>query len=478
MAARIDTTSARQLAIVPPARETLPPIPVPTAIEAEEAVIGSLLLDGLSLARVEGKLEPADFYRDTHRWIYEAALSLQRRGTPIDFVTLCRELTVMGRLDDIGGAAYLTVLINVVPTSVHIEHYGKLVVAAARRRRLIEAGSAIASLGHAEAEDIDACMDKAEQIIFSVTQRIGRGDLRPLSVGLGEVLDRIADVVDNSTSALGLSTGLTDFDRLTGGLHDGEYIVVAAPPSVGKSAWLGQIAKHAAREGKTVAVFSLEMSISQWAQRFLAQETNIDQQRIRLVNLSDADMISLTQHSGPLAALPLFIDDTPDLGPLELRSKARRFASLHPLDLIIVDYAQLMSDPDSGAKGNRVNELERISRAFKSLARELNVPVLVASQVGRESQKGPDKRAQMDASLGSGAFERDADVWLTLYREGYWNTPNMDPDAPPPPDLALAEIIVRKNRNGRRGKVDVAWQERLTRFVDFHEMTIAGQRGE
>lgn len=432
---------------------------VPCAPEAEEAVLGSVLLHQDALLEVRGFLVPDMLHDERRAWVYAAMLAVSDRREPPDFLHVRDELERTGRLDDVGGASYLTHLLNSTLTAAHAEHYARIVERTARRRNLIAAASRIATLAYDEQTDVDTVMDRAESALFDVTQRITKSDLRPLSVGVDQVFERIDRGLDTRT-ALGVPTGLRDFDRLTGGLLEDEYIVVAAPPSMGKSAFIGKIAKHVAGLGLTVAVFSLEMGIRQWAQRYLSTETGIDQHRIRLVNLVEADVSRLDHAAGPLSSLPLYIDDTPDLTPNELRAKARRLHTRQPISLIIVDYAQLMTDPANAGQG-RVLELEGISRSLKSLARELGVPLLVASQVHRGVTSRDNKRAQMSDSLGSGAFERDADMWITLHRESYYQ------EVDEPPDFEVAEVIIRKNRNGPVGKVNVGWRRKLVEFVDL-----------
>lgn len=432
---------------------------VPCAPEAEEAVIGSVLLDQDALLSVRPFLTADMFHDERHAWIYAAMLAAADRREPPDFLHVVDELRKRNQLDELGGSAYLTRLINLTVSSFYAEHYARLVERAARRRALITAAGQIATLAYDEGPDVDSQMDRAEVILFGVTQRVSKSDLRPLSVGVERVFQRIDTGLDNRAAVLGIPTGLRALDVLIGGLMEDEYIVVAAPPSMGKSAFIGKIAKHVAGLGKTVAVFSLEMGIQQWAQRYLASETGIDQHRIRLVNLGDSEMDRLSHAGGPLSALPLYIDDTPDLTPNELRAKARRLHARQPIGLIIVDYAQLMTDPSRAE--NRTLELEAISRSLKSLARELHVPLLVASQVTRTVTSRDNKRAQLSDSLGSGAFERDADMWLTLHRESYYQ------ELDTPPDFEVAEIIVRKNRNGPTGRVTVGWQRKTVQFVDL-----------
>lgn len=447
---------------------------IPFDVDAEEAVLGSLLVDPDAITRIVTTLTPDDFHWEPNVWIYGAILALHTDRQAIDFQTVCSRLDALRRLHDAGGPAYLTRLIARTPTSLHVEYYADVVRQASRRRQLIGVASEIAKLGHDTTGELDAQLDKAEALLFGVTQRVKRGDLTPISVGVAEVFDHIESITSGEAAATGLTTGLSELDSLTGGLFGGDYIVVQAPPSVGKSAFLAGVARHTVERGKTVAVFSLEMSIRQWATRFMSGVSGVGQFAIRVGKLTDAQIGKLTTAAGEVNEYRVWVDDTFSLTPRELRGKARRFATRHPLDLVIVDYAQLMTDPGAGER-NRVNELERISRAFKALARELNIPILVASQVTRDVADRPDKRARMGDALGSGAFERDADMVLSLHREGYWEEDTRNAADYVQRD-EVAEILVVKARHGRRGTVNVGWQGQFTRFVDLAEVSVAAKR--
>ena len=383
---------------------------IPHNVEAEEAVLGSLLIDPEALFRVSPFLGGEDFYIQKNAWIHEAVLALHERREPIDFVTLCDELERRGQLAEIGGAAYITRLINVVPSAIHVEAYGHIVEQAAIRRRLIGAASQIAQLAYREAEDIDQTVDQAEQEIFNVSQRRITRDLAPIQEVIRRYYDRIEYLYAHRGEPLGVPTGFVDIDRLLGGLQRSDFILIAARPSVGKTSLCLSIARNAARHGLHVAVFSLEMSAEQVVQRLVAAETGIDAQRLRLGNLREEEWPLFVQATGKLADLPIFIDDTPSISALQLRTKSRRLHAEHGLDLILVDYLQLMTG--NVRSENRVQEVSYISRMLKALARELDLPVVAASQLSRAVEQRSDKRPVLADLRESGCLTGDTLVQL------------------------------------------------------------------
>jgi len=383
---------------------------VPQNIEAEEALLGSLLIDPEALFQVTPFLKAEDYYIQKHAWIHEAILALHERREPIDFVTLCDELDRRGQLEEVGGAAYITHLINAVPSAIHVEAYGRIVEQAAIRRRLISAASRIAQLAYQETDDIDHTVDQAEQALFSVSQRRITRDLAPIQEIIRRYYDRIEYLYAHQGEPLGVPTGFIDLDRLLGGLQRSDLIFVAARPSVGKTALCLSIARNAAFHGQHVAVFSLEMSGEQVVQRLVAMETGIDAQRLRLGQLQEEEWPLFIQATGKLADVPMFIDDTPSISAMQLRTKARRLHSEHGLDLIVVDYLQLMT-ADIRVE-NRVQEVSYISRSLKGLARELDVPVLAASQLSRAVEQRSDKRPMLADLRESGCLTGDTLVQL------------------------------------------------------------------
>ncbi|MGD2177796.1 MAG: replicative DNA helicase [Anaerolineae bacterium] len=430
---------------------------VPHNIEAEEAVLGSLLIDPEALFRVSPFLTPDDFYLQKNGWIYQAILSLHERREPIDFVTLCDDLEREDRLEQIGGAAYVTHLINAVPSAIHVEAYGHIVEQAAIRRRLISAASRIAQLAYQEHEDVDLTVDRAEQALFSVSQRRISRDLTPIQDVIRRYYDRIEYLYDHQDEPLGVPTGFVDLDRLLGGLQRSDLILIAARPSVGKTSLGISIARHAANLGQHVAVFSLEMSSEQVVQRMVSAETGIDAQRLRLGNLSEDEWPLFVQAIGRLSDLPLFIDDTPSISVLQMRTKARRLHAEHGIDLMLVDYLQLMTVGDMRSE-SRVQEVSYISRSLKGLARELEVPLVAVSQLSRAVEQRTDKRPILADLRASGSLEQDADVVMFIYRDELYNPETEFP--------SIAEIIVAKHRNGPTGSMQLVFRDHLAQFVD------------
>ena len=431
---------------------------VPTAIEAEQAVLGSLLLDPYAIERVLSLIGPADFYRDTHTWIYEACLGLYEARVPIDFISVCNALERVDRLDRSGGAAYLTHLVNSVPTSTHAEHYARLVREKARRRSLIQAGADVTRYAYAEEIDIDTVMDQAEARIMAATERTRTGGLLPLGSSLMGVYEQLMDLQSNPNAYPGVPSGIPDLDKMLGGFQPSDLILIAARPGLGKTSMLLSIADHAARRGIPTAIFSLEMSRVQLTQRFMSMTAGIDLHRLRMGRLWHGEDVRLSDGMGQLDALPLVIDDTPALSILQLRAAARRAHALQPLGLVIVDYIQLMGSGEA-RPDNRVYELSRISQGLKTLARELNVPVIAASQLSRAVEGRDNKRPQLSDLRDSGTLEQDSDIVLGLFREDYYK-----PIKTPPP-VVKAECMVLKHRNGPTGMIELGFMREQARYV-------------
>jgi len=429
---------------------------IPHNVEAEEAVLGSLLIDPEALFNITPFLKGEDFYIQKNAWIYEAILALHERREPIDFVTLCDELERQEQLEELGGAAYITHLINVVPSAIHVEAYGHIVEQSAIRRRLISAASQIAQLAYQETEDIDQTVDRAEQELFSVSQRRITRDLAPIQDIIRRYYDRIEYLYAHQGEPLGVPTGYIDIDRLLGGLQRSDFIIIAARPSVGKTSLCLSIARNAARHGQHVGIFSLEMSSEQIVQRLVSAETGIDTQRLRLGDLQENEWPLFVQATGKLADLPVFIDDTPSISVLQLRTKARRLHAEHGLDLVLVDYLQLMSGDIRSE--NRVQEVSYISRSLKALARELDVPVVAASQLSRAVEQRSEKIPVLADLRESGSLEQDADVVMFIYRDELYH--------PDTEKQHIADIIVAKHRNGPTGTVQLFFRNRLAQFLD------------
>jgi len=434
----------------------------PHNIEAEEAILGSLLIDPDAIIRVSTFLQPTDFYVERHGWIYEAVLDLHERRQPADLVTLSDELTRRDQLDELGGAAYLTSLMNVTPTSIHAEFYGRIVERTAVLRRLIDAAGKIARLAYQDTEDVEEVVDRAEEIIFGVSERRVDRDLRPIRHVLGEYYDRVEYLYQHQGEIIGIPTGLADLDKLLGGLQRSDMIVLAGRPGMGKTSMALSLALQAARRWqKRVALFSLEMSDEQLVQRLVSAETGIDSQRLRLGNIKADEWTTFYQAIKLLSETSIYIDDTPAISALELRTKARRLHAEHGLDLLILDYMQLMR---GGTRNeNRQQEISFISRSIKSLARELNIPILALSQLSRQVESRHDKHPMLSDLRESGSIEQDADVVLFIYRDDVYNPDTEFPN--------IAEIIVSKHRSGPTGIFSVYFKKHLAQFVDLEVRT-------
>ncbi len=428
---------------------------VPQNREAEEAVLGAILINPDAYYDVAEFLKASDFYIHRHRWIWEAFVQLHESRTPIDFLTVTEQLDQQGKLADVGGPAYLTSLINNVPSSLHATAYARIVEQAAVRRNMLEAANQIAKLAYDEKLNLDAAMDEAEKAVFGVSERRMTRDLEPIQQVLSDYFDRISDLASRPDEIHGVPTGFIDLDKLLAGLQPSDFLIVAGRPGMGKTGLVLSIAKNAAQiHKKHVAVFSLEMSNEQLVQRLISQETGIDSQRLRTGKLAEEEWPLFTHAIEVLADTRIFLDDTPAITPLQLRTKCRRLHMEYRLDLIIVDYLQLMS---SGSRSeNRVQEVSYISRNLKILARELNVPVLAAAQLSRAVEQRTDKRPVLSDLRESGSLEQDADIVMFIYRPEVY-----DDD---PAKTNIAEIIVAKHRNGPVGNVQLIFRKKLAKF--------------
>ena len=430
----------------------------PANPEAEEAVLDSLLIDPDAVLKVASFLEAEDFYRERNGWVYRAILDLHERREPADFVTLCDELERNNILQEIGGAAYITQLINNVPSAAYVEHYGRIVERTATLRRLIDAAGQIVALAYEEAQDVEEVVDRAEQIVFNVAERRVRRDLVPVRQVMHDVVDRIDYLHRHQGQILGVPSGFTYLDRLLGGFQKSDLIILAARPAVGKTSLALNFALNAARKyRKVVAYFSLEMSSEQLVQRLLSTETGIDQQRLRKGEIEDRDWDMIMAAAGELSTTMLYIDDTPAMSALELRTKARRLQAEHGLDLIVVDYLQLMRG-DTRSE-NRVQEISYISRALKGLARELEAPVIALSQLSRAIEARTDHKPMLSDLRESGAIEQDSDIVMFIYREDMVKE-NSD-------RKNIADVIVAKHRNGPTDTIPLYFRKELTKFENL-----------
>ncbi|MDW8328139.1 MAG: replicative DNA helicase, partial [Anaerolineales bacterium] len=395
------------------------PAPLRTALyslESEQAVLGCVLIDPETYFEVASFLKPEDFYLIKHRWIWDSFVHLHDQRLPIDLITVAKELERRGQLEEAGGVAYLTQLINTVPSSLHVEAYGRIVRRDAMRRNLLEAAGKIAKLAYEEARDVEEVVNEAEAAIFAVSEQRLNKDLKPIGEVLHEYYKQVEYRLDHPGELFGVPTGFFDLDKVLGGLQKSDLLIIAGRPGSGKTSFLLSVAKNAAQlYRKRVAIFSLEMSNEQVVQRLMAQETGIDSQRLRLGQLRDDELGIFNEAHNALRQIPVYLDDTPALTPLQLRAKCRRLQQELGLDLVIVDYLQLMQG-DGRRHENRVQEVSAISRGLKQLARELNVPVLAGAQLSRAVEQRQDKRPLLSDLRESGSLEQDSDIVMFIHR--------------------------------------------------------------
>ncbi len=432
-----------------------PSTAVPHSREAEEAVVGAVLINPEAYYDVAQFLSADDFYIHRHRFIWEAFTRLHEQRIPTDLMTLSEELDRVGQLADVGGSAYLTSLINQVPSSLNAESYGRIVEGHSIRRKMIVAANKIAALAYNEENIVDTVMNEAEKAVFNVSERRLKHDLLPISSVLSDYYDRIDDLAKRPEDFHGVPTGFIDLDRMLGGLQPSDLLIIAGRPGQGKTGFLLSIAKNAAlTHKKKVAIFSLEMSNEQVVQRLIAQETGIDSQRMRTGKLTEQEWPLFTHSIEVFSDTKIFLDDTPAITPMQLRTKCRRLHMEYGIDLIIVDYLQLMGGDTRN--DNRVQEVSYISRNLKILARELNVPVLTAAQLSRAVEQRSDKRPVLSDLRESGSLEQDADIVMFIYRPDQYEK---DSDK-----HNVAEIIVAKHRNGPVGSVELIFRGALAKF--------------
>jgi len=428
---------------------------VPHNREAEEAVLGSILINPEAYYDVAEFLDADDFYIHRHRWIWNAFKRLIESREPIDFLTVTTELEQQDQLAEVGGSAYLTTLMSNVPSALHAVAYGRLIEGTAVRRRMLDAANKIAKLAYDEETGLEAVMDDAEKAVFGVSEKRMTRDLAPIEEVLSDFYDHISDLAARPDDIHGVPTGFIDLDRLLTGLQPSDLVIIAGRPGMGKTGFALSMAKNAAQiHKKHVAIFSLEMGNDQLVQRLISQETGIDSQRLRTGKLEENEWALFTSAIEKLGHTRIFLDDTPGITPLQLRTKCRRLHLEFGLDLIIVDYLQLMSGDTRN--DNRVQEVSYISRQLKILAREINVPVLAAAQLSRAVEQRADKKPVLSDLRESGSLEQDADIVMFIYRPEIY-----DED---PAKQNIAEVIVAKHRNGPVGSVQLIFRKKLAKF--------------
>lgn len=430
----------------------------PQSLEAEQSVLGALMLEPEAGSSVFGILQPDDFYRDNHRLIFEAIRDLSERGDPVDLVSVAETLRQSGRLEQVGGIATISQMARSVPSAVNVDYYARIVAEKSLLRQLIRTAGKIADKGYEPGEEATSLLEEAEKMIMDLSQRQIKDGFESIRNILLNTFEKIEALYANKGSLTGVPTFFTELDRMTAGWQPSDLIIIAARPSMGKTALVLNMAQNAAvRANVPVAVFSLEMSKEQLVQRMLCSEAMVDQQRVRTGDLLDTDWPKLTRAVGPLSEASIFIDDTVAISLAELRSKARRLKLEHGLGLIVIDYLQLMS---LGRRSeSRQQEVAQISRGLKGIARELSVPVIALSQLNRGVEQRQDKRPIMSDLLESGAIEADADVISFIYRDEYYN-PESD-------KKGIAEIIIAKHRNGPVGAFELGYLKEFTKFVNL-----------
>ena len=430
----------------------------PQNSDAEASLLGAILIDADAIVKIADVVRPEDFYEERHRRIYEAILNLYDKHSPIDVLTLSDQLKGSGFLDMAGGSSYLTELTNFVPTATHVEQYADIVSQKALRRRLIKASQDIVGLGYDEARSLQELVEEAETKLFEVSQRHVKQDITSIETILSESFDRLDELHKDKGKIRGVPTGFKDMDNILAGLQKSDLFILAARPSMGKTAFSLNLAHNVAVKSKeAVLIFSLEMSKEQLVDRMLSMESGVDAWALRTGNLTDADFEKIGHAMGTLSEAQIYIDDSPGITVSDMRTKARREAHLRPIGLIVVDYLQLMSGGSRfGGDGNRVQEISEISRGLKGIARELNVPVVALSQLSRSVENRNPQIPQLSDLRESGSIEQDADVVAFIYREEYYN-PETD-------RKNMTDIFIKKHRNGPTGAVELYFDREKQRF--------------
>lgn len=439
----------------------------PQNIEAEQAVLGAMLIDKEAIAKATEVLSADDFYREAHRVIFSAMLELYNKNEAVDMVTVTEILKRDNKLEDIGGIAYITSLANVVLTAANVKYHADIVAEKSVLRQLVRVSTEIAAMGYEANEDVGTLLDTAESRILEISNRKKKNDFTPINDILMDSVQSIESLLQNKGGLTGLPAGFADLDKLTSGLHPSDFIILAARPSMGKTALALNIVQNVALrahkviggEPRSVAFFSLEMSKEQLVNRMLCAEAGIDSQRLRVGEMHDEDWTHLWDACDTMSRAKIYIDDTAGITAMDMRSRARRLKAEHGLDLIVVDYLQLMQG--SGKRnnsGDRQQEVSEISRSLKALARELDVPVLALSQLSRSVESRQVKRPMLSDLRESGSLEQDADIVAFLYREDYYN---------PETENKHTELIIAKHRNGPVDTVNLFFQKQFTKFVGF-----------
>ncbi len=433
---------------------------LPHSVEAEQSVIGSMILDSEAIMVASEMITGDDFYNKQYGILFETMVELHDKGMPVDLITLQDRLREKDVPPEVSSLEFVRDLITAVPTSANIKYYANIVAEKSTLRKLIRLNEEIANTCYAGKEELETILNDTEQRVFKLVQRRNTEDFTPIRQVVMNAMDKIEAASKNRGAVTGIPTGFLDLDYRTAGMQPSDLVLIAARPSMGKTAFVLNIAQHVAfRQNKTVAIFSLEMSKEQLINRMFSLESSVDAQNLRTGQLSDEEWSKLIESAGVIGRSNLYIDDTPGISIAELRTKCRKLSLEKNLSMIIIDYLQLMSG--SGRSESRQQEISEISRSLKAVARELHVPVLALSQLSRAVEQRPDKRPMMSDLRESGAIEQDADVIMFIYRDDYYNHDTEKKD--------IAEIIIAKQRNGPIGTVELAWLARYTKFANLEK---------
>ena len=429
----------------------------PHSVESEQSILGSIILDKDAIITVAETINPSDFYKEAHKIIYESMLSLNSNNEPIDLITLIEELRKEGHLDNIGGISYLTSLSTIVPTTSNVKYYANIVKEKSVMRQLIKASNEIINLGYDASTDVQEILNKAEKSIFDISQEKSGDDIQPINAVLQDTFDMIEKLCTEKKEVTGITTGFKDLNKKINGLQRTDLILLAARSAMGKTAFSLNLVQNAALKGDaSVAVFSLEMSKEQLVQRMLSAQSNVELSKIKTGTLGESDWPRIIDGMAVLSEAKIFIDDTPGIKISEIRSKCRRLKMEKGLDLILIDYLQLMEG--EGKNENRQQEIAKISRSLKILAKELDCPVVALSQLSRSPELRKDHRPILSDLRESGSIEQDADIVMFLYRDEYYHDDSEKKN--------IGEVIVAKNRHGETGNVELVWFGQVQKFAD------------
>jgi replicative DNA helicase len=429
----------------------------PHSVESEQSILGSILLDKDAMITVSETIKPDDFYKEAHKIMYECMIKLSNKGEPIDLITLTEELRKQGHLDDVGGISYITSLSTIVPTTSNVKYYADIVKEKSVLRKLIKASNDIINLGYDGSTKIEDVLDRAEKKIFDISQEKASDDFKSINSVLMDAYDMIEYLYTNKTEMTGITTGFTDLNKKMNGLQRTDLILIAARPAMGKTAFSLNLVQNAALKGNaSVAVFSLEMSKDQLVQRMLSSQSNVELKKLKTGKLAENDWPRIIDAMAVLSNAKIHIDDTPGIKISELRSKCRKLKIEQGLDLILIDYLQLMEG--EGNNESRQQEISKISRSLKIIAKELNCPVVALSQLSRAPEQRADHRPMLSDLRESGAIEQDADIVMFLYRDEYYH-PDSD-------RKNIGEVIIAKNRHGETGAVELVWLGEVQKFAD------------